>query len=119
MNDLERILNMAVRMNAHDARKVRDIFDGRLRELDATQASPWHQPTAHTARLEEGCDICHGEVGHRINCPEGIAFSSDAPSIKRREGLELQAGLEAAVRWQRSQVGHGSDEPSEDDGQET
>jgi hypothetical protein len=23
------------------------------------------------------CPVCHGTVGHRINCPDGIAFSEE------------------------------------------
>jgi hypothetical protein len=131
MNDLQRILDMLVRMNAHDAGKVRDMAVGRLRELEEDEEDnrlrvPWSgecppQPHYHyhpNPRLkpmtadeyreaterpshipgEEVCDTCHGEVGHRINCPEGIAFSNRAAPIQRREGAELQAGLEEAVR---------------------
>ncbi len=85
MTDLQRLLNMAVRWDAAQCLKAREIIDGRLREL-------------------ETCDICHGEVGHRINCPEGIAFSKYAPPIERREGLELQAGLEEAVRRETARL---------------
>ncbi len=77
MTDLQRILNMVVRMDAHDARKVRDMADGRLRELDQAE------------REDEACDVCHEEVDHRFNCPEGIAFSNYAPSAFVSEGLEL------------------------------
>jgi len=40
--------------------------------------------------------------------------STTATHIFRSEGLELQRGLEAAVEWERSQVGHGPNELPKD-----
>ena len=116
MTDLERILNMAVRMDAHDSRKARDIFDGRLREIEQgdhldgydpecaachdPDEEPWHQPTAPLS--QPACTRC-GEDGHSVREHDFV------------EGAELQAGLEAAVKWERSQVGHGPDEEASDE----
>ena len=77
MTDLERILNMAVRMDAHDARKARDIFDGRLRELD---------PEGMT--------------------PDGPVHVIDLDKLQRQrtEGAELQRGLEVAVERERERL---------------
>jgi len=32
---------------------------------------------------EEPCPVCGGEVGHRINCPRGIAFTGEAAEARR------------------------------------
>jgi hypothetical protein len=48
------------------------------------------EATEYLAKLESAdaldgelpCPTCKGEVGHRINCPHGIAFSSP-PSIEK------------------------------------
>lgn len=90
MTDLQRILDMAVRMDAHEARKARDIFDGRLRELEEPCLThgkdcredwhPWRQATAHL--------------------PYGLVVDGSP----RQRGLELQAGLEEAVRRETARL---------------
>lgn len=108
---LMRILDAMVKLDAHDTRKVIDMADAHLRDL-------------------EECKVCHGEVGHRVNCPEGIAFDHrEGAEFQRRveglrqpactrcgeeghsvrehdfvEGAELQAGLEAAVVRERERL---------------
>lgn len=83
MNDLLRILNMAVRMDAHDSRKARDIFEGRLRELMSEQ--------------------------QKQIADEVVADYRD-DLLTRREGAELQRGLEAAVERERERLDGPDDE---------
>lgn len=35
--------------------------------------------------IDYPCPKCRGEVGHRINCPDGVAFTSK----ERRQGKEI------------------------------
>lgn len=109
MNDLQRILNMLVRMDAHDARKVRDMADGRLRELGElkleahlfdAESLPYRQPTAHQPVMSEQQKQIADEV---------VADYRDE-LLARREGLELQRGLEVAVERERERL-DGSDGP--------
>ena len=66
-------------------------------DLYTDWGKPWRQATAHLPQPNGSCAVCHGEVGHRINCPEDIAFS-------RADGAELQASLEEAVRQETARV---------------
>lgn len=97
--ELTDLLVVVVSLDVRQARKVRDMANARLRDLGATTPSPWHQPTAPLS--QPACERC-GEEGHSVREHEIV------------EGAELQRGLEAAVEFQRSQVGHGPDEEASD-----
>lgn len=51
----------------------------RHRELDPPMTAPHSGVPGHEGSRDE-CPTCHGEVGHRVNCPRGIAVSTiDVP----------------------------------------
>lgn len=114
---LERIHAIATHMDAHDARQARDIFDARLRELsnafDKACLEVYEgitKDTPSSARREgaelqpptglEPCSECgiisanHALDGHHVHVNPQT----------RAAGLELQAGLEEAVRRERAQL---------------
>lgn len=97
MKDLE-LLRLVATLDVRMARLVRDMANQRLRDPGATTPSPWHQPTAHLpapSRYDK-CKSCG--VLRDIH---GLVTDHDFVS----EGVELQRGLEAAVEFERSQVG--------------
>ena len=44
------------------------------RTLKKAIEETWYFDTDEWYEDKEFCLKCHGEVGHRINCPDGIAF---------------------------------------------
>ena len=81
----EQILDLVVKMDARGARKVRDMADAHLRDLDA-----------------ENCRIAYNAA------PAHVEFTVDVA-----EGAELQRGLEAAVILERERL-DGPDDDSEE-----
>ncbi len=133
MIDMKRILDLAVKMDAKQARTAISIFEGRLRELDEpptwkvvdplsfvqslsakpSDAEPmtanehrehddprWREATAH---------LPHSGVpsheGGRDECETCDArYDLIHKAFLKREGAELQAGLEEAVRRERTRL---------------
>ncbi len=116
MTDLQRILNMVVRMDAHDARKARDIFDGRLRELanfrcdikhpDGEACETWPRTSEEFAAAQraerDGAELPSANLPLGEHPPGSVC-----PPVShrhRRDGAELQLGLEAAVRREQERL---------------
>ncbi len=94
MTDLQRLLNMAVRWDAAQCLKAREIIDGRLREIVADDLAQLGLP-----RELEICKRCGIIRANHETVPWTFAnheFMS--------EGLELQAGLEEAVRRETARL---------------
>lgn len=103
LTDLE-LLRLIATLDVQGARLVRDMANQRLRDLGATMSSPWHQPTAHLPTDQDECKFCGSQrQDHRL--------VGDMPfHAFIFKNTELQAGLEAGVEFERSQVGHGAGE---------
>ncbi len=106
MSDLMQLLDMAKDADASQCRQAIGLFTARLRELGATSPSPWHQPTPHVPQGLEPCSECgiisanHALDGHHEHVNPQT----------RAAGLELQAGLEEAVRRETARLDGGNDE---------
>ena len=101
----EQILDLVVKMDARGARKVRDMADAHLRDLDAGEpAVIQHLRRALCQRCGVDVDIHH-------------LWGGKPPHAFVDEGVELQAGLEAAVILERERLDGPDDDGEEPAGQ--
>lgn len=66
-----------IRDAEHDLVQWPDLRTQILRDM--TQAIKEWENIMNTPQHEDGwpeiCPLCHSDIGHRVNCPNGIAFS--------------------------------------------
>lgn len=102
----EQILDLVVKMDARDARKVRDMADAHLRDLEEAP---------HTEGLDPECAVCTiTRARHSPLSPfrlDGAELQPDS-LFANDQGAELQRGLEAAVISERERL-DGPDDDSD------
>ena len=104
---LKQALDAIVMMNAHETRKVRDMADAHLRDLDQSTTS-WGRAVHFEAALDT-CRTC-GTI--RANHEHELAGSGGNVPVHsfQDEGAELQRGLEVAVERERERLDGADDD---------